>query len=43
MKVLNEKLLVKADELDENVMREMVYICRGDLCLLVVIMGGVVV
>lgn len=41
MKALNEKSPAKADELDENVMREMAYTCRGDLCPLAAIMGGV--
>uniref|UniRef100_A0A8W8LSW1 E1 ubiquitin-activating enzyme n=2 Tax=Magallana gigas TaxID=29159 RepID=A0A8W8LSW1_MAGGI len=41
VKALNEKSPAKADELDENVMREMAYTCRGDLCLLAAIMGGV--
>uniref|UniRef100_A0A8W8LXB6 E1 ubiquitin-activating enzyme n=1 Tax=Magallana gigas TaxID=29159 RepID=A0A8W8LXB6_MAGGI len=31
----------KADELDENVIREMAYTCRGDLCPLAAIMRGV--
>lgn len=41
VKALNEKSPAKADELDENVMREMAYTCRGDLCPLAAIMGGV--
>ncbi|XP_065939380.1 ubiquitin-like modifier-activating enzyme 1 [Magallana gigas] len=41
VKALNEKSPAKADELDKNVMREMAYTCRGDLCPLAAIMGGV--
>nr|XP_034305007.1 ubiquitin-like modifier-activating enzyme 1 isoform X3 [Crassostrea gigas] len=41
VKALNEKSPAKADELDENVMREMAYTCRGDLFPLAAIMGGV--
>ncbi|XP_061178892.1 ubiquitin-like modifier-activating enzyme 1 [Saccostrea echinata] len=40
-KALNEKSKAKVEELDEDVMREMAYTCRGDLCPLAAIMGGV--
>ncbi|XP_062579325.1 ubiquitin-like modifier-activating enzyme 1 isoform X2 [Saccostrea cucullata] len=40
-KALNDKSMAKVDELDEDVMREMAYTCRGDLCPLAAIMGGV--
>lgn len=40
-KALNDKSKAKVDELDEDVMREMAYTCRGDLCPLAAIMGGV--
>lgn len=41
MKTINEKSPAKVDELDEDVMREMAYTCRGDLCPFAAIMGGV--
>ncbi|XP_078339773.1 ubiquitin-like modifier-activating enzyme 1 isoform X2 [Crassostrea virginica] len=41
VKTINEKSPAKVDELDEDVMREMAYTCRGDLCPFAAIMGGV--
>jgi hypothetical protein len=38
---VNEKSAAKVEELDEGVMREMAYTCRGDICPFAAVMGGV--
>lgn len=38
---MNEKSAAKVEELDEGVMKEMAYTCRGDICPLAAVMGGV--
>ncbi|XP_048741886.2 ubiquitin-like modifier-activating enzyme 1 isoform X2 [Ostrea edulis] len=40
-KSVNEKSAAKVEELDEGVMKEMAYTCRGDICPLAAVMGGV--